>query len=441
MLLALIALGVPLAVSLRDRVDSEVRGQARSQADVVAATAAELLSNGQQAGLQKLVRVSARTVRGRVIVVNQRGAVVADSAGSQTLSVDYGSRPEVRFALAGRPEQIQRHSNTLGEEILATAVPIVHGRGTAGAVRITQSVAAVHRAVRREILYLALLGGVVLLLGLAAGALVARGVAMPIRRLDTAARRVAAGDLDARVQIEGSTEQRSLAGTFNEMTTRVKRLLRGQQDFVADASHQLRTPLTGLRLRLEGLRDRYRGDPATANDLDAGMREIDRLSRMVDELLVLSRAGERELPAETVDLEDTARRGVERWREPAGERDIDLSLTVEEPAGRTSCASADIDRVLDVLVENAVRYSPPSSTVDVRCLAGRIEVLDEGPGVAPDEPVFDRFYRGSAGRQGPGGTGLGLPIARELAREWGGEVQLENRQGRGARAVVSMPPA
>jgi two-component system, OmpR family, sensor kinase len=441
LLLALIALGVPLAVSLRDRVDSEVRGQARSQADVVAATAAELLSNGQKAGLQKLVRVSARTVRGRVIVVKQRGAVVADSAGRQTLGVDYGSRPEVRFALAGRPEQIQRHSNTLGEEILATAVPIVHGRGTAGAVRITQSVAAVHRAVRREILYLALLGGVVLLLGLAAGALVARGVAMPIRRLDTAARRVAAGDLDARVQVEGSTEQRSLAGTFNEMTTRVKRLLRGQQDFVADASHQLRTPLTGLRLRLEGLRDRYRGDPATARDLDAGMREIDRLSRMVDELLVLSRAGERELPAETVDLEDTARRGVERWRDAAGDRDIDLSLTVEEPAGRTSCASADIDRVIDVLVENAVRYSPPGSTVDVRCLAGRIEVLDEGPGLAPDEPVFDRFYRGSTGRQGPGGTGLGLPIARELAREWGGEVQLENRQGRGARAVVSMPPA
>jgi signal transduction histidine kinase len=281
----------------------------------------------------------------------------------------------------------------------------------------------------------------VLLLGLAAGALVARGVAMPIRRLDSAARRVASGDLDARVQVEGSTEQRSLAGTFNEMTTRVKRLLRGQQDFVADASHQLRTPLTGLRLRLEGLRDRYRDDPGTAHDLDAGMREIDRLSRMVDELLVLSRAGERELPAETVDLEDTARRGVERWREAAAKRDIDLSLTVEQPAGRTSCASADIDRVMDVLVENAVRYSPPGSTVDVRCLAGRIEVLDEGPGLAPGEPVFERFYRGNVGRRGPGGTGLGLPIARELAREWGGEVQLENRPGRGARAVVSMPPA
>ena len=135
------------------------------------------------------------------------------------------------------------------------------------------------------------------------------------------------------------------------------------------------------------------------------------------------------------------RRAVERWGKAAAARDIDLSLTIEEPAGQTRCATADLDRVMDVLLDNAVRYSPAGSTVDVRCLAGRMEVLDEGSGLAPDEPVFDRFYRGSAGRQGPGGTGLGLPIARELAREWGGDVELENRDGRGARAVVTMPLA
>jgi signal transduction histidine kinase len=443
LLLAMIALGVPLAVSLRDRVDSEVRGEARSQADVVAATAAELLDPSQRRGLQRLVRVSAQTVRGRVIVVDRRGRVVADSAGGSTAGAGYANRPEVAAALGGRGEQIQRHSNTLGEEILATAVPIVHGNGTAGAVRITQSVAAVHRAVRSAILDLALLGGVVLLLGLAAGALVAQRVAQPIRRLDAAARQVAEGDLDAQAAVEGSTEQRSLSRTFNEMTTRVKRLLRGQQDFVADASHQLRTPLTGLRLRLEGLRERHRGDPSTSHELEAGMHEIDRLSRMVDELLVLSRAGERELPGERVELAAAAERAVERWREAAADRGIELRLD-DEPAGATSCASADLDRVMDSLLENAVRYSPPGSAVVVRCAAGRIEVLDEGPGLSADEPVFDRFYRGSAGRQGPGGTGLGLPIARELAREWGGEVELENRADRaggGTRAVVSMPPA
>jgi len=430
---------VPLAVSLRDRVDSEVRGEARSQADVVAATAAELLGHGQSRGLQSLVRVSARTVRGRVIVVDQRGIVVADSAGATT-GGDYANRPEVSAALRGKAEQIQRHSDTLGEEILATAVPVVHGGGTSGAVRITQSVAAVHRAVRTQIVDLVLLGGIVLLLGLGAGALVAQRVAQPIRRLDGAARRVAAGDLDARVRVEGSTEQRSLAGTFNEMTARVKRLLRGQQDFVADASHQLRTPLTGLRLRLEGMRDRFGDDPATADDLDAGMREIDRLSRMVDELLVLSRAGERDRPGQPVDLQDAASRALERWRETARKRSIGLEMRVGSAPGRTTCAPADLDRVLDALLENAIRYSPSGSSIELRCSTGKIEVLDQGPGLQEGEPVFDRFYRGSAGRRGPSGTGLGLSIARELAREWGGEVGLTNREGPGARATVSMLP-
>jgi HAMP domain-containing protein len=265
LLLALIALGVPLGVSLRDRVDSEVRSEARSQADLVAATGSELLDAGQRRGLQRLVRVSARAVRGRVLLVDDRGRVVADSTGPSTFGGDYGGRPEVTAALKGRAEQTQRHSNTLGEEILATAVPIVHGRQTIGAVRVTQSVAAVHRAVRNTILDLALLGGVVLLLSLVAGALVARRIAEPIRRLDVAARQVAAGNLDERVEIEGSTEQRSLGRAFNEMTARVQRLLRGQQDFVADASHQLRTPLTGLRLRLEGLSGRLGSDESTAH--------------------------------------------------------------------------------------------------------------------------------------------------------------------------------
>ena len=257
LLLALIALGVPLAVSLRDRVDSEVKGQARSQADVVAATASELLDPGQRAGLNRLVRVSADSVRGRVIVVNRRGLLLADSAGAPA-GRSYASRPEIRAALRGHGEQITRNSDTLGAEILATAVPVLeHGR-PAGAVRVTQSVAAVNHAVRTSILDLAALAAVVLLLGLIAGALIAQQIARPIRRLDRAARGVAAGDLDATVAVEGSTEQRSLARTFNEMTQRIKRLLRVQQDFVADASHQLRTPLTGLRLRLEGLADRLR---------------------------------------------------------------------------------------------------------------------------------------------------------------------------------------
>jgi signal transduction histidine kinase len=442
LLLAMIAFGVPLAVSLRDRVDSEVKSQARSQADVVAASATELLEPGQRAGLNRLVRVSAESVRGRVIVVDRRGLLIADSGGAP-LGRSYASRPEVRAALHGHGEQISRHSDTLGAEILATAVPVIDRGRTTGAVRVTQSVAAVNRAVRTSILDLLALGGVVLLLGLAAGALIARRIAQPIHRLDEAARRVAAGDLDTAVAVEGSSEQRSLGRAFNEMTQRIKRLLRSQQDFVADASHQLRTPLTGLRLRLENLADRSAGDRADAAELDASMREIDRLAQIVDELLILSRAGEHELPGERVDLGDAAERAASRWRGTAQERRVEIEVRRDGGPAPAWCASADLDRSIDALLENALRYSPPGGTVTIDVEPGRVEILDQGQGLVPgeEELVFERFHRGSAGRREPSGTGLGLPIARELTRQWGGTVTLSNRDGRGLCAAIEMPAA
>jgi len=440
LLLALIALGVPLAISLRDRVDSEVRGQARSQADVVAATAAELLQPPQGAALGRLARVSAESVRGRVIVVDSRGRLVADSAGAPA-GLSYSNRPEVRAALRGHSEQITRNSSTLGADILATAVPVLeHGRPR-GAVRVTQSVAAVSHAVRTSILDLAALAGVVLLLALAAGALIARQIALPIRRLDRAALEVAGGDLDTAVAVEGSTEQRSLARAFNEMTQRIRRLLRSQQDFVADASHQLRTPLTGLRLRLENLAERLRGDTAAERELEASMREIDRLSSIVDELLILSRAGEHELPGERIDLGDAAERAAERWRGAGQERGIEVEARRDGDAGAVWCARPDLDRSIDALVENALRYSKPGTTVAIAAGPGLVEILDRGPGLEAGEEkaVFERFSRGSAGRRGPSGTGLGLPIARELTRQWGGDVTLSNRGKGGLRAVIEVP--
>jgi len=431
---------VPLALSLRDRVDSEVRGQARSQADVVAVTASELLNPVQAAGLRRLVRVSADSVRGRVIVVDGRGRLVADSAGARP-GRSYADRPEVRRALHGHSEQITRNSETLGTEILATAVPVLEHGSAHGAVRITQSIDAVNRAVRTSILDVAALAAVVLALGVIAGALIAQQIARPIRRLDQAARQVAGGDLDTSVAVEGSTEQRSLARTFNEMTQRVKRLLRVQQDFVADASHQLRTPLTGLRLRLEVLGDRFRGDETVGAEVGAAMREIDRLSQIVDELLILGRAGERELPGERLDLVAATRKAAERWRAAAAERRISLETSAPDGPADGWCAGPDLERSIDSLVENALLYSPPGSEVRIVAAPGRVEVLDRGPGLAPgeEEAVFERFSRGQAGQQGPSGTGLGLPIARELTRQWGGDVTLSNRHEGGLRAVIEVP--
>ncbi|MGZ5333127.1 MAG: ATP-binding protein [Solirubrobacterales bacterium] len=441
LLLALIAFGVPLAVSLGKRVDSEVKAQARSQANLVAASAQEGIEPSPQPALQRLVEASASAQRGRVIVVDAAGRVIADSAGPAEIGGDYASRPEIATALQGRSYQETRNSSTLGADILATAVPVDHDGTTIGAVRVTQSVTAVSRATRNAILELALLGGVVLLLGVVGGALVARETARPITDLEQTARRVEGGDLTATAPLEGSSEQRALARAFNRMTERLARTLRGHRDFVADASHQLRTPLTGIRLRLEELREEIPDTDRRAAELDAGLAEVDRLSQIVDELLILSRAGERELPGERIDVAAAVDRTCERWRKTAGEARVELVRERRGDAGKCFCAPTDFDRVLDALIENAVRYSPPGSEVHVVTAADRIEVLDEGPGLEPgeEEQIFERFHRGSAGRRGAKGSGLGLPIARELAGQWGGTVSLENRPGTGGRAVLRLP--
>jgi signal transduction histidine kinase len=385
-----------------------------------------------------MAQTAARSVRGRILIVNGNGTVLVDSAGPAQVGVSYNSRPEIKAALDGRPVQVQRESRTLGQEIVATAVPIIrHGRPV-GAVRVTQSVAAVNSAVNKALLGLAILVLIVLTLGLVASTVIAAQVVRPIRRLEQIARRVAGGDLEARAKLEGSSEQRSLAASFNEMTDRIVRLLRAQREFVADASHQLRTPLTAMRLRLEAAKvDEEDHGP----EIDAAITEVDRLSRTVDELLVLSGAGERQFVAEAVDLSDVALAALVRWRGQAGKAGIALELHDMSPTANTWLPRQDLETALDALIDNALRYSPGESTITIVTGPDRIEVQDEGPGIpeAERELVFERFHRGEAGRREPAGSGLGLPIARELARAWGGDVGIAPRPGGGTIAWLSVP--
>ena len=439
----MVALGVPLAVSMRDRVEAEVRSQASSQADVVAASASEPLEHDRLGSLDRLTAAAAKSARGRVIIVDPGGRIVADSAGPASTGDDYSGRPEIAAALDGQSYQQTRHSDTLGEDILATAVPVLRAGTVVGAVRVTQSVAAVDGAVRRSLLGIGVLGLVVIGLGLVAGALIAQRIARPIGRLAEAADEVAAGELDTRAAVEGSSEQRSLAVSFNEMTTRLERLIVSQQEFVADASHQLRTPLTGLRLQLEELQSGVAAEDRGAAT-EAALHEVDRLSAIVDELLVLSRAGVIAAPAAPVGIAAAADRAAARWSNAAAVAGLEIERRSDPgEAAEVRCVGSDLDRALDALIENAVAYGAAGRRIVIADDPHGIEIRDRGPGfeAGEEEAVFERFFRGRAGRLGPQGTGLGLPIARELAAGWGGAVEAGSREGGGAVVRLTFPTA
>jgi two-component system, OmpR family, sensor kinase len=439
LVLVIVALEVPLALNLSKRVDAEIKSEAHSQADLVAAGATSRLRDRPQ--LEQLVNTSGDRLGGRVLVVDGRGRVLADSAGTGTRGDDYGTRSEVRTALAGRTTQGERHSDSLDEDLLYTAVPIASAGRTVGAVRVTESVDAVNREQRSDVLALIGVGLVALLLGVVVAFLLAGTLANPLRGLARAARRVAGGDLDARAKVEGSAEQREVATAFNEMTGRLGTTLRGQREFVANASHQLRTPLTGLRLRLEAAALKTR-DPEVERELTAAEHETERLARLLSELLTLASGGERAV-AQPLDVAEVVDAAARRWEGPAERSDHELVIEPGSPAV-VAASAEDLAAILDNLTENALNYSPRGTTVTLTwTLDGdtvRVAVLDEGPGLDPEEGerVFQRFYRGSASANGAAGTGLGLSVVESLAARWGGTVAITNRPEGGARAEVAL---
>jgi signal transduction histidine kinase len=445
LVLMLVALEVPLALNLSKRVDAEVKAEAANQAQLFAASAAGRLD--ERAQLARLVRTTADAVGGRVIVVDSAARLVADSAGSGLTSASYASRPEIRAALGGTGvSQGTRHSDSLGQDLLFTAVPVIEGGRPTGAVRITQAVSAVRSEVRRDTVALIGLGLAALALGLIVAWLLAGFLSRPLRGLTAAARRVEAGDLDARAQEAGAREHREVAHAFNDMTERLSQSMAAQRDFVANAAHQLRTPLTGLRLRLEaaGLKA---DDDALRRDLEAGEREAERLARTVTDLLTLAREGQRPGAVAPLALGAAGEAAVERWISVAEERDRDLALRDRTAGARVHASSEDVAVILDNLIENAIEHTAPGTTVTIELSAGgddgRIAVSDAGPGLAPgeEEKVFERFFRGRSRAERPRGSGLGLTIVRVLARRWGGDAWIANRPEGGARAEVRLPLA
>jgi signal transduction histidine kinase len=439
LVLVLVALELPLSLNLSRRVDAEVRAQAANEAHLVAASVND--SFDDPAELRRIVTLAATEVGGRVIVVDRDGVLLADSAGAEP-GVSYASRPEIASVLStGRPTQGERESETLDEQLLYTAVPVIHEAVRIGAVRMTQSVEAIGGKVWRDILALAGVGLLALLLGLVLAWILAGSLSRPLRALARTAERVADGDLDARAEVVGSSEQREVATAFNDMTSRLGTAVAAQRDFVANASHQLRTPLTGLRLRLEAASGKAT-DPELQRDLAAAERETERLARLLSGLLTLAREGEPPTLREPASLVAAAEAALDRWTPTAEQDGHELDLSIEDDAYARITAE-DVAVALDNMIENALVYASGGGTVTIAVSASEREcfvaVLDEGPGFEPgeEERVFERFARGGAGRSAPG-TGLGLSIVQTLARRWGGDVRIANRPEGGAKVELRL---
>jgi two-component system, OmpR family, sensor kinase len=388
----------------------------------------------------------------RPVVVDTGGKVIADLSDQSPLLGTKLTHPELVSALGGQPLTGTRRLSG-GEWVMYGAVPVMRGGLAAGAVLVSADITAVRSAQQDLLRQLLLVAGVAEVLAVALGILVARQLSRPLVRLRAAVSRLAGGRLDTRVEPAGSRELLDLGEGFNRMSAELGRLDHQRRAFVADASHELRTPVASIRALADALLTDRRGDVAIYKEHLADIvQECDRAGRLVSRLLELARLDMRSearagVAFEPTDLRTVAEEVVHALEPLAGERGVGLELLPGEPV----VARADghlVETVLGNLVENGLKYTPSGGMVTVsvaRSAAGADAVLtvtDTGIGIAPAEQalIFERFYRVDKARsRATGGAGLGLAIASEAASLLGGKISVTSEPGRGSQFRLTLP--
>ena len=441
--LVLFALELPLASTIAARGTEELRLDRVNDANLYASVADPALRTGENVeltdrltGYHKLYGISAAVVDrdGRLTVV----------AGAESAFRTAPVQTRLQQALAGERAGSDRVVWPWQDDPLIVAVPVTSNGEVIGAV-VTLSPTDRLRGAELRSWGLAGLAGLAALAAFVAVAVaLVRWILRPVAELDDTAQRVAGGALDARVPADlGPPELRLLARSFNKMADNVADSLARQRDFVSQASHQLRNPLTSLRIRVDNLAE-YVG-PAGRAEHRLTLEETDRLGLILDGLLALARAERGQHQTAPVDAAAVADSRVAAWQPLAEQRGITLRR-IGAPAALATSVDTAVDQTIDAVVDNELKFAGPGATVlvDVRVAGAGVEihVVDDGPGISDSERrrATERFWR-APGTQNLDGAGLGLPIVTVLLGASGGELVLLPAHPHGLHARVTFPAA
>jgi signal transduction histidine kinase len=274
-----------------------------------------------------------------------------------------------------------------------------------------------------------------------------RWVARPLLKLREATDELAKGNLLSQAEEEGPKETKQLARSFNAMALRLGGLIERQRAFSGDASHQLRTPLTSLRLRLEQASDQRVISPEVAQEhIDAALAETERLGKLVEQLLHLARSEGAMLEKEQINISEVIETKANEWRYLADERSVAITIDAQ-PLVFAYCNSLALAEIIDNYMDNAIGVSPEGSTISIIAnpVGEGIELIvrDEGRGLTDEQRsrAFDRFWRNSVDSNKRKGSGLGLAIVAQLAQAGGLAVELRESPVGGVDAVIVIPVA
>ena len=282
--------------------------------------------------------------------------------------------------------------------------------------------------------------GAALVLALIGGYLVAQALARRVRRLEQGAEQVAAGNFIEPLPVDSEDELGQLTQAFNEMQRRLRLVDIARKEFVATASHELRTPIFSLGGFVELLRDEELDDETRREFLDTMAEQVERLQKLAVDLLDLSRldAGSVKLEREPVDLSEVTRAVTNEFTPAVTQHGPEIDLQLPEPGIEARCDRERVAQIIRILLDNALTHTPEGTQVTVTARrdngAAALTVADDGPGLPEDTPVFDRFTTGDAAR----GAGLGLAIAQELAERMDGRIRATQGE-RGTAFTLELP--
>jgi signal transduction histidine kinase len=441
--LAITALGFAAVIffflpQLQSRVeDQRLRDLDRAARALSPRLAAVIGKDVTAPDLDQLVRTVSDSAHGRVTLLGVQASskaerpqfyVISDSNESRLVQPDYAlARDALRPGAS--PASMTHRTNKTTE----VAVPLSYrGRTPWVAIYSRPSDAAeIVRLVRTRLLEAS---AVALLIALISGFFVARALALRVSRLERAARDFAAGRRVRPLPVDSTDELGRLTQAFNEMQEQLARVDRARKEFIANASHELRTPIFSLGGFVELLQDEQL-DPVTREEFLRSMREqVDRLQKLAVDLLDLSRldAGSLELQSEEVDLAELAHAVAREFTPTLARHNTELDLRVDDEPVGAHCDRERVAQIMRILLDNALRHTPEGTSVTVSASrnngAAEFAVADSGPGIDPASraQLFERFYTADAAS----GSGLGLAIARELAERMDGRIELLSRPGR-----------
>lgn len=440
MTIVLVVLGGAYGWSAARSIQQQVSTQLLSDLSYFTTGASQALRAGDPAMIETELRRYGVLYDAQVVVYDRSGTMWASGARVPALTED--AAEQVSLALSGRRAEPVADVLPWSQGDTVIVEPVFDDGSVIGAVRIAASTEAPRRAILTQ------WGALIAVSALIIAGLVwavyrlASWVLKPLHRVDSAMAAIEHGEMGARIDDEtGPPEVRRMVRMFNQMAEEIERVMTRQQEFVMNASHELRNPLGALLMRVEYLATGL--DEGWIDDVEHAREEGRRMTRILDTLLNVARDGKSDSSFVAVDLAELVEARATAWRERAAEGWVVIHTRSESDALSVTDRMA-VESALDAVIDNALKFAPHGSTIDL-AVASRdgghtISVRDRGRGLEPEqlEQATGRFWRSPQDQNVPG-SGLGLAIASDLLEALGGSIELASPIGDGLEVTLVLP--